>query len=107
MGALSYKASDVTYAPLTERLQGSEARSMTHGQVEALIHHDGMEILRQLLQGHITLRGLGDVGPAVVGSDGVRRTHKDVSVRRLESIFGEVTVTRLGYRIELLAIPAK
>lgn len=84
---------------LTERLQGSEARSMTHGQVEALIHHDGMEILRQLLQGHITLRGLGDVGPAVVGSDGVRRTHKDLSARRLESIFGEVTVTRLGYRM--------
>lgn len=84
---------------LTERLQGVEARAMTHGQVEALIHHDGLEILRQLLQGHIDLRGLGDVGPAVVGADGVRRTHKDVSMRRLESIFGEVTVTRVGYRL--------
>lgn len=84
---------------LTERLHGAEARAMTHGQVEALIHHDGMEILRQLLQGYIALRGLGDVGPVVVDSGGVRRTHKDVSTRRLESIFGEVAVTRLGYRM--------
>ena len=84
---------------LTERLQGAEARAMTHGQVEALIQRDGLEILRQLLQGHIDLRGLGDAGPAVLGSDGVRRTHKDVSTRRLESVFGVVTVTRLGYRM--------
>ncbi|MFZ4580566.1 MAG: ISKra4 family transposase [Myxococcota bacterium] len=84
---------------LTERLQGAEARAMSHGQVEALIHDDGMKILRQLLQGHIDLRGLGDVGPVVVGSDGVERRHRDVSTRRLESVFGEVSVTRLGYRM--------
>jgi hypothetical protein len=84
---------------LTERLQGAEARAMTHGQVEALIQHDGLEILRQLLQGHIDLRGLGDVGPSVVGSDGVERRHRDVSTRRLESVFGQVSVTRLGYRM--------
>lgn len=84
---------------LTERLQRAEARTMTHGQVEALIHHDGMDILRHLLQGYIALRGLGDVGPVVVDADGVRRTHKDVSTRRLESVFGEVAVTRIGYRM--------
>lgn len=84
---------------LADRLRAPEALAMTHGQVEALIEHDGREILRQLLQGYIDLRGLGDVGPVVVGSDGVRRTHRDQSTRGLESVFGEVTVSRLGYRM--------
>jgi len=82
---------------LTRQLRSPETLAMTHAEVEALIEHNGREVLRQLLQGYIDLRGLGDVGAAVVGADGKRRTHKHLSSRRLESIFGEVVVTRLGY----------
>ena len=60
----------------------------------------GREVCRLALQAHLDARGYGDVGPALVlgGADGpVRLTHKRLHARRLLTIFGEVTVTRMGY----------
>lgn len=60
----------------------------------------GREVCRLALQAHLDARSPGDVGPALVlgGPDGpVRLTHKRLHTRRLLTIFGEVSVTRMGY----------
>ena len=69
---------------------------MTPRQAEDLIEGHGRAVLRQLLQGGLESRGPGDVGPALVGQDGVRRTPRRVHRRALESLFGTVQVERLG-----------
>ncbi len=60
----------------------------------------GRELLRRSLQAHLDARGDGDVGPALVveGPEGpLRLSHKRLHTRRLLTIFGEVSVTRMGY----------
>ncbi|MGH8621219.1 MAG: hypothetical protein ACRET3_03695, partial [Burkholderiales bacterium] len=41
---------------LVSRLQSEEMGRMEHGEVEATIAHEGTELLRRLLQGHLDLR---------------------------------------------------
>lgn len=82
---------------LIGRLECAETQELSHADVERLIQKEGTEVLRRLLQGHIDLRGTGDVGPTVVGADEVERTRKRLKERRLLSIFGEVRVRRLLY----------
>ena len=69
---------------------------MTHSQAKDRIEGQGREVLRQLLQGWLDTRGVGDVGPALVGQDGVRRTPRRLHCRALESLFGTVQVARLA-----------
>lgn len=60
----------------------------------------GRELLRLSLQAHLDRRGDGDVGEALLleGPDGpVRLGHKRLHTRGLLTIFGEVSVTRIGY----------
>lgn len=73
------------------------AAGLTHSQAEDLIEGPGREVLRQLLQGWLESRGMGDVGPALAGQDGVRRTQRRLHSRALERLFGTVQVERLGY----------
>ncbi len=94
-----FEDAEAAFYGLTRRLVEPAVMNMTHGQVEAVIETDGREILRQLYQGYINLRGSGDVGPSVLGSDGVLRTHKDESHRVMETLFGRVEVNRMGYRM--------
>ena len=70
---------------------------MTHSQAEDFIEGRGREVLRQLLQGWLDSRGAGDIGPALVGQDGVQRTQRRLHSRALESLFGTGQVERLGY----------
>ena len=72
------------------------AAELTHSQAEDLIERQGREVLRQLLQGWLESRGVGDVGPVRVGPDGVRRPQRRRHSRRLESLCGPVQVERLG-----------
>jgi len=60
----------------------------------------GRELVRLCLQAHLDSRGDGDVGPALVvdGPNGpVRLAHKRPHTRRLLTLFGEVSITRVGY----------
>jgi hypothetical protein len=70
---------------------------MTHGDLERLLDKDGRELIRQLLQDHLDYRGRGEVRGDVVGAREVRRPHARLRERNLETIFGGVTVTRMGY----------
>jgi hypothetical protein len=82
---------------LTARLADPSALQMTHGDLERLLDHDGTELLRQLLQDHLDLRGPGEATAPVVGSGGVTMSQKRQRGRKLESIFGRVKASRLGY----------
>jgi len=85
------------FEEVTKRLAGREALQMTHGDLERLLDKDGRELIRRLLQDHLDLRGPGDVTGEVVGAREVRRPQARLRERKLETIFGTVTVSRTGY----------
>lgn len=84
---------------LCRRLESNEARGMTHSAAESALKVDGDEILRLLLQEYLALRAERETPPstALVGRDGVARTHLRRHSRPLETIFGTVEVTRIGH----------
>ena len=78
-------------------MDSKETKVMRHSGIENILTTDIRELGRNLFQEHINLRNHGDVGDSIVGSDNVVRTHKRSSKRTLISLFGEVTIDRLGY----------
>jgi len=92
-----FAVSGRVFSKLTSRLSGRETLAMTHGELERLLDKEGRELIRQLLQDHLDLRGSGEVHGDVVGARDVRRPHARMRERKLETIFGTVTVTRAGY----------
>lgn len=80
-------------------LEGIEAGSMPHGELEDDLDRRGRELLRQLLQDHLDLRAGREERVEVIDAGGV--THGAVEAghtRRLGTVFGAVTVERLAYR---------
>ncbi len=58
------------------------------------------EIGRRTLQAHIDARGVGDVGPALVleeSGERVRLAYKRLHTRRIVTMVGELSITRIGY----------
>jgi hypothetical protein len=92
-----FAQSQRVFDDLTTRLAGAAAMQMTHGELERLLDKDGTELLRQLLQDHLDLRGPGEASTPVVGSGGITMPHARPRERRLKSIFGTVSASRLGY----------
>jgi hypothetical protein len=92
-----FAQSQRVFDDLTARLAGVPAMQMSHGDLERLLEKDGRELLRQLLQDHLDLRGPGEASAPVVGSGGTTMPHVRPRERRLKSIFGTVTVSRQGY----------
>jgi hypothetical protein len=92
-----FATSGRVFTELTTRLASRETMEMTHGDLERLLDKDGRELIRQLLQHHLNYRGPGEVRGDVVGARDVRRPHARLRERKLETIFGTVTVTRTGY----------
>jgi hypothetical protein len=101
----AFSASKVLYDGLIAFLCGGEAARLTHEQLEFRLDRDGRGLIRQLLQDHLDLRA-GRERRAVGVSDAGGVTHNAVEAdhrRVLETIFGEVTVTRLAYRAKAVA----
>jgi hypothetical protein len=70
-------------------------------EIERESEQRGRELVRLALQAHLDARGDGDVGAAIVvdGPHGaVRLAHKKLHPRAVLTVFGPVTVTRVGYR---------
>jgi hypothetical protein len=69
-------------------------------EIEAESERRGRELVRLALQAHLDARGDGDLGPAIVvlGPEGpIRLGYKKTHTRRVLTIFGEVSVSRVGY----------
>ena len=80
-------------------LTSLEAAQMTHSELEALLHREGMDLLRQLLQDHLDLRAEREQQlDWVHGSDGDKRTHHRADrTTGLMTIFGPVRPRRRAY----------
>jgi hypothetical protein len=96
------------YEKLVNHLRSQACQTLEHGEVESWLYQEGTELLRRLLQGHLDLRARNEgVQASVVGSEGEVRPHRRKDCQRqLESLFGEVTVTRLGYSSKQVGISA-
>ena len=97
-GVCGFEGALRTFEGLADRLQEQEALRMTHNELEELLHTEGTELLRQLMQAHLDARQGGKVkGGRVEGSDGVTRSNVRELPRNLETRFGTVVVHRVGY----------
>jgi hypothetical protein len=81
-------------------LSGSQAEGLSHAVLEQRLQVAGRELLRQLLQDHLGLRAVREERvPAVVGDDAVAGGYAELGRQRmLCTVFGQVMVTRIGYR---------
>ena len=80
---------------LQKRVASKDALSMSHSEVEEFIEAEGREVLRELLQAHLDLRGRAQPIQEVKGCDGiVRETERVETSRQLTSLLGKVSVTR-------------
>ena len=79
-------------------LRSESTQTLEHGDVESLIAREGNELLRRLMQGYLDQRAKAEEPlERVVGADGEERRHCRARSRELATLFGYVTVRRLGY----------
>lgn len=96
----AFSASRARFDQVCLFMGGEEAASLTHGELEARLTIDVRDLVRQLFQDHLELRALCEHRLANV-ADELGRTRGTIEpghVRPLQTIFGEVDVTRLAYR---------
>jgi hypothetical protein len=98
-GLEEFTAAREQFVALVNQLQSNQVLRMEHGEVEELISREGTELLRRLLPGHLDRRAAQETKrERVKGPDGVLRRHvREACQRGLMTLFGEVTVQRLGY----------
>ncbi len=94
-----FSAAREQFETIVGTLISDEMLLAEHGDVEKYLFRDGFELLRTLLQGYMDRRSaMEPLRESVKGSDGGVRTHRrEGCTRPLETIFGEVRVTRIGY----------
>jgi hypothetical protein len=89
---------------MTTFLASSEAQVLPHDQLEQWLTAEGRELQRRLLQEHLDLRAGSERRLAAVrGADAVQREEARPLSRALGTLFGSVTVWRLGYQAEGVA----
>ena len=95
-----FARSRAVFDRMCEQLQRADAFAMTHAGLERLLATEGREILRQMFQDHLDLRGAHEQAAphlSVVGDDGVERPHRRDATRELRTLVGDVVVPRIGY----------
>ena len=71
---------------------------MPHEVIEEYLVREGRELERRMLQEHLNLRAGAEVAVRVVDADGVVHDARRRGTRRLVSLVGEVSVSRLLYQ---------
>lgn len=81
-------------------LEGDESATLSHAELEETLECRGRELLRRLLQDHLSLRAATEERLAVVTDDAgvVHGAVEPGHTRALASVFGPVEVKRLAYR---------
>ena len=85
---------------ITEYLDSEKALEMSQSEIEREIEKQGIELMRKLLQEHLNRRGLGRCVNPVQDTDGVERKTIRIHDRKIETIFGTITLERSGYERE-------
>jgi hypothetical protein len=93
-----YASARGTFESLVKELSSPTAHCLSHSALEGLIQARGMEVMRQLLQGHLDQRGPGEALESVENAAAVILTHQRWDRgRHWESVFGSVFISRVGY----------
>lgn len=81
-------------------LEGPDAAALSHAELEDQLDCRGRELLRRMLQDHLSLRAVTESRlDAVLDAEAVTHGAVESGHRRpLATVFGEVDVTRLAYR---------
>jgi hypothetical protein len=87
------------FATLLNGIASPEAQNRTHGEIEQLLWTKGMELLRLAFQGHLNQRSSSEEKLKALNlEDGTSRTHgRKGCEKQLETRFGTVEVSRIGY----------
>lgn len=85
---------------LEDDLVAADAMHTTHDQIERMVVTEGHKILRAMLQQHYDLRAALEREVAVKAIDRQKRDRLRQSIRRLETLVGEVEVQRTLYQGE-------
>lgn len=93
-----FSAAKEQFEKMISELRSAPTQCLEHGDVESLIAREGNELLRRLMQGYLDQRAEAEEPLAVVvGADGQERRYYRARSRELMTLFGVVTVSRLGY----------
>lgn len=95
--ANGFAQAEGSFSALVGRLRSDETARMSHSDLESLLEKEGREVLRQLLQAHLDLRGEAKAEGPVVDAEGVERTHHREGTRPLATLLGRVEVAREGH----------
>jgi hypothetical protein len=89
------------FAELEEWLASEDAAGLQHGELEEQLDVRGRELLRRLFQDRLELTAAREVRRHdVTGEDGIPRTRAEKGrARPLVTKFGQVTVSRIAYRV--------
>jgi hypothetical protein len=93
----SFTQSEETFHEMMTFLANTESKHLDLSGIEEFLVQQGRTLCRQLLRAHLAERGIGDVGAYVIGSDGVKRTHKRPLKRTILTVFGSIVITRVAY----------
>ena len=81
-------------------LRSKEASSLTHSDLERTLEAKGRELMRKLMQAHLDTRSPGEAASPVRDAADGMRSRAQLHDRQLETIFGPVIVSRIGYGAE-------
>jgi hypothetical protein len=95
-----FNEADEIMKDIKNELLCPETLRADHSAVESLMKDKAFELARALLQGHFDLRAAYEQEVAVRGADGTSRIQAREATRKLETLFGEVTVSRRLYQAE-------
>lgn len=94
-----FERAEAKFFEVVGGLVAPERQAMSHAEAEEHILEEGREMMRLLLQGYLDRRSEAEPRVAVVGADGVSRTHCRPRGVPLLSVVGEVRVERSTYSI--------
>src|SRR5438034_7190209 len=97
----AFAQSGECFAELGEWLASEDAAGLQHGELEDQLEVRGRELLRRLFQDRLDLTAAREERRyGVTGADGVVRTRAERGrTRPLMTKFGQVTVSRIAYRV--------
>ena len=85
------------YIELTEYLQSTKTSAKTHRELESFLSGSVRDLIRLLLEEHLNMRVPGNIWKSIIGSDGIKRSYKQLHSRKLITIFGKITRTPINY----------